>query len=186
MCVMFGHTRLYSLPRRFDQDAEFRGFAAGYVPTLVRAAYMLLHDIDLAEDMVQATMLRVFKHWGKAREAPEAYSRRVLNNLCRDHWRRQARQPEDHITESEVGSGTVPFTEDVERRDAINQALASLPNLQREVLVLRFFLDLSVEEVADLLAIPEGTAKSATHRGLGRMRGLLTPVSQEASDDERR
>jgi RNA polymerase sigma-70 factor (sigma-E family) len=156
-------------------DQQFRSFAISFSPTLLRAAYVVLGDFDLAEDAVQSTMLRTFRRWDHARDAPEAYSRRALISVCRDHWRRQRRRVKEiRMDASRAGARTVSFTEDVERRQALDQALSELPVLQREVLVVRFFFDLSVESTAELLDVPEGTVKSNTHRGLERLRYLLS------------
>jgi RNA polymerase sigma factor (sigma-70 family) len=160
--------------RKLRQDEEFRLFAVKFVPTLLRAAYMLVRDVDLAEDVVQATMLRVFRRWDQAQELPEAYSRQVLVNVCRDHWRRQSRRPREVSgNEADRLVSTVSFSDEVERRQAIDQALSQLTGLQREVVVARFYFDLSVEQTSTLLDVPAGTVKSATHRGLQQLRGLL-------------
>jgi RNA polymerase sigma-70 factor (sigma-E family) len=166
--------------RHLRQDDEFRRFAASFLPTLLRGAYLLLRDVDLAEDAVQGTMLRVFRHWDVARVAPEAYSRKTLINVCRDHWRRQGRRPQEAFAgDATPADGAVPFDELIEQRQALDQALGELPLQQREVLVLRFFFDFSVEQTAEALEIPEGTVKSSTHRGLEHLRGLLSPARPE-------
>lgn len=167
--------------RRLQHDEEFRRFAAEFLPTLLRGAYLLVRDIDLAEDAVQGTMLRVFRHWDDARTAPQAYSRKTLINLCRDQWRRQSRRPEEAsfgesaAAEDHAGS----FSDELAEREALEQALDALPKAQREILVLRFFFDLSVTQTAELLGVPEGTVKSATHRGLQQLRELLSPPHEE-------
>ncbi len=160
---------------------EFRRFVSEFSPTLLQGAYFMLHDVSLAEDAVQTTMLRVFRRWDHAHAAPHAYSRQTLVNVCRDQWRRQQRRLD------EVPVGVAPrsdecgsFAEAVERRQALDQALSTLPSLQHEVLVLRFFFDLSIAETAELLDVAEGTVKSATHRGLEHLRDLLSP-SQEVN-----
>jgi RNA polymerase sigma-70 factor (sigma-E family) len=175
-----------SAGRQLRHDDEFRQFAAAFLPTLLRAAYLLLRDIDLAEDVVQGTMLRVFRHWQEARIAPEAYSRKTLINVCRDHWRRQSRRPQEVQGSAETAADQAPsFSRDLEEREELAQALGELTRLQREVLVLRFFLDLSVAETAGVLDVPEGTVKSASHRGLQQLRGLLDPADEEVRHAER-
>jgi RNA polymerase sigma-70 factor (sigma-E family) len=168
--------------RALKQDEEFREFTRLHLPMLLRGAYLLLHDIDLAEDAVQGTMLRVFRNWRVAREAPAAYSRAALINVCRDHWRRQRRRPQEILGQDlgEVGEVS-SFSERLEDREALSQAMDGLPDLQREVLVLRFFFDCSVSQTAEMLDIPDGTVKSATHRGLQQLRDLLDPPEEEVS-----
>lgn len=168
---------------RLSHEEEFRTFAARSLPSLLRAAYALLRDVDLAEDAVQGTLLRVFRHWNDARIAPEAYSRQTLINVCRDHWRRQRRRPQEVLSGEAGATDTVrSFSDQLEQRDALDRALAELPQQQREVLVLRFVFDLSVAETAELLRLPEGTVKSSVHRGLHHMRDVLDPPGEsEAS-----
>lgn len=71
------------------------------------------------------------------------------------------------------------LAERVERRQALIAALGALTTQQREVLVLRFLLDLSVTETAQALGIAEGTVKSSTHRGLAELRGLFSTSTKE-------
>lgn len=173
-----------------DRDDEFRRFASRFLPTLLKGAYLLLHDVDLAEDAVQGTMLRVFLHWESARAAPEAYSRKTLVNVCRDYWRR--RDPslrelrlglkEAQAAESKIGDEVASFTDEVAEHDAIVRALQSLPERQRDVLTLRFFFDLSVEQVAELLEIPEGSVKSAASRGAKKLHKELRPPQTELDE----
>ncbi|MGC9220932.1 MAG: RNA polymerase sigma factor [Solirubrobacteraceae bacterium] len=162
--------------RSLADDDEFQNFAATFLPTLLKGAYLLLRDIDLAEDAVQGTLLRVFRHWPEARNAPEAYSRVALVSVCRDHWRRISRRPREvfaHDSEA-TGGPQNTFADAWVERNALDGALAELGSPQREVLILRFFLELSVSETAAALGIAEGTVKSSTHRGLHQLRGLLT------------
>lgn len=169
--------------RVLHHDDEFRGFARAHLPALLRGAYLLLRDVDLAEDVVQATMLRVFRHWREAREAPEAYSRRALINICRDHWRRQQRLPPEVQGEEldRAEDNSLAFSHRPAEREAMTAALERLEDLQREVLVLRFYFDFSVTQTAEMLDLPEGTVKSATHRGLSELRALL----EEPEDKQR-
>ena len=135
-----------------------------------------MHDVDLAEDAVQGTLLRVFKQWPEARKAPEAYTRVTLANLCRDHWRRLKSRPSEVLSEN-VATGTpdtsAAFSDAWADRKMLDQALEHLGSPQRDVLVLRFFLELTVAETAAALGIPEGTVKSTTSRGLSQLRDVL-------------
>lgn len=78
------------------------------------------------------------------------------------------------MTDKPVERRTASFTDRMEQREALDQALGTLTSPQREVLVLRFFFDLSVAQTAEVLAVAEGTVKSATHRGLVQLRELLS------------
>jgi RNA polymerase sigma-70 factor (sigma-E family) len=179
-----------SRPRRdfrsLAHDDEFQNFAAAHLPTLLKGAYLLLRDIDLAEDVVQETLLRVFRNWPQARKAPEAYSRVTLVNVCRDHWRRVAARPKEVLAdnlESIAREHAETFGDGWAERQALEDALARLGSPQREVMILRFFLELSVSETAAVLDIAEGTVKSSTHRALRQLRNLYA-IPQGVSDHD--
>jgi RNA polymerase sigma factor (sigma-70 family) len=124
---------------------------------------------------LQTALLRTARHWSRAREAPEAYARQVLVNLSRDRIRwlfrrpREAPMPPDPDSLRAVDAGY----ERVAERRVVVRALAELPTRQRQVIVLRFFEDLSVEQTAELLGFSTGTVKSYTSRALARLRELL-------------
>lgn len=163
-----------------QRDEEFRRFAASSLTALVRSAYLLVGDRDLAQDAVQGTMLRVHDHWADARRAPVAYSRQTLINICRDYWRRQHRRPREVLVSGDGSIGAPdPALVQIEDRETLVWALGELPQLRREVLVMRFFGDFSVGETAQVLQIPEGTVKSSTSRGLQELRLLLESAAEE-------
>jgi RNA polymerase sigma-70 factor (sigma-E family) len=154
---------------------EFEDFVRERSAVLLRTAYALVGDYGHAEDLLQTTLLRTARRWAAARDAPEAYARRVLVNLCRDRVRWLRRRP----PESALIEGTEPpdqpdqLAELVDQRQYIVQALMRLPAGQRHVMVLRFLEDLSVAETADLLGISTGTVKSYTSRALSGLRVAL-------------
>jgi RNA polymerase sigma-70 factor (sigma-E family) len=163
-----------------SDDEGFRRFVVGFSPTLLRAAFLLLRDRGAAEDALQSTLLRTYRRWRRARVAPEAYSQKVLVNVCRDYWRYQRRHPvTESLDEVELREPVTETWARVEERQALEQLLGELTPQQREVVVLRFYLDLSVAETAELLGIAEGTVKSAAHRGLAQLRGLLSTSTNE-------
>jgi len=145
-------------------------------PSLLRAALVLLNSREEAEDALQLTLLRTFRRWDRAKQAPEAYSRAVLVNVCRERWRHRSRHPESVGVLDDVGelASVVSFAEAVDRRHVLVRALRQLPDVQREVLVFRYLLDATVAETAASLAIAEGTVKSAASRGLEQLRMLLS------------
>ena len=178
--------------RANQEDADFRRFVDRFSPTLRRAAYLLLHDHYAAEDAMQASLLRTFVNWNRAQRAPEAYTQRVLVNVCRNHWRHErrhpvhARIPDDDVDETRIVGGNAAAEAGLtDQRLLLEDLLAELPAQQRAVLVLRFFFDRSVPDTAKLLRIPEGTVKSATHRGLAALRRGLPYGTQEVRSDHR-
>jgi RNA polymerase sigma-70 factor (sigma-E family) len=143
-------------------------FAARAVP-LRRLAYGLCGDWHLAEDLVQATFLQLYRHWKRLRqETLDAYTRRALVNAFLSN--RRARRHESvsaHPPERAARSGDPDALIDV------RQALAALPPRQRALVVLRHLEDISVAEASELLGIAEGTVKSQTARGLDKLRTAL-------------
>ena len=157
---------------RAGRDAEFTDFVQAASPSLLRAALVLLGSREDAEDALQVTMLRTYRRWERAKEAPEAYARAVLVNACRERWRHRSRHPEISQDLDELAN-VVSFAEAVDRRHALVRVLRQLPDIQREVLVCRYLLDATVAETAAALGIAEGTVKSAASRGLDQLRQLL-------------
>lgn len=152
---------------------EFEAFARRASPSLLRCAYVLCGDREHAEDLLQMTLWRTARRWRSARESPEAYAHRVLVNLSRDR-RREARHRPVEAPESDYQSvAASDQLEEFVAREAMTQAVRRLPARQREVVVLRFFLDLSITQTAAALGASEGTVKSHTARALARMREFL-------------
>jgi RNA polymerase sigma-70 factor (sigma-E family) len=165
---------------RQERD-DFIRFATESASQLLRAAELLVRERSVAEDVVQTTLLRVFQHWDRARENPQAYSRTVLVNICRDQWRRgthlPARGPTEAIeSEPERSPSLLEVFED---RTYLESLLCNLTERQRAILVLRYYLDLSVAETAEVLGLPEGTVKSYTSRALATVRRSLPEPRKE-------
>lgn len=179
-------TRRWRAAGSLGADQEFQRFVNACLPKLLRSAYALQGDLDVAEDLVQGTLLRVFRHWSAARDSPEGYAYATLVNICHDNWRRRQRHPEpvsiDHATPPD---GTVSPGEQWEQHEALEHALAQLPYQQHAVLLLRYFFDLGTADTARALGIPEGTVKSTTYRGLERLRELLATTAEEAEHADR-
>jgi len=162
-----------------DDDAIDERFAA-YVRTRgqhhLRVAVLLTGDWHTAEDLVQASLAKLYRAWPRLDTTtdPDAYLRRIMVNVHRSWWRTRWRR------ETPVGElPDPPATADVADRqavgDQVRRALATLPRQQRAVLVLRFFEDLPEADVARLLGCSAGTVKTHTHRGLRALRTVLGP-----------
>jgi RNA polymerase sigma-70 factor (sigma-E family) len=156
-------------------DPTFEAFVEDRSTALLRTAYLLTGDRGHAEDLLQTALLRTARQWSRARAAPEAYARTVLLNLSKDRIKwlfrrpREAPLPPDPDRLRSVDAGYDQVTD----RSVVVRALAQLPARQRQVVVLRFFEDLSVEQTAHLLGFSTGTVKSYTSRALSRLRELL-------------
>ena len=156
--------------------AEAPGSDAGDLEALYRAerrtvvglAVMLTGDAAVGEELAQEAFVRIAPHID-GMEQPGAYLRTIVVNLCRDHGRRTqvaGRQP----VPAAASSPPPDLPSDVSAEWA---ALCALPDRQRHVLVLRFWLDLAPAEIARMLAIPSSTVRSAIRRGLASLREVL-------------
>jgi RNA polymerase sigma-70 factor (sigma-E family) len=157
-------------------DQEFLEFVQGQAAALHRMAYLLCGDWHLADDLVQETLAKSFRHWPRIQRAgnPDAYVRRMLINESRRHWRRHrnAAGPVD-VTAHDLG---VPDdAAAVTNRLALFQALLNLPARQRATVVLRYLEGMSERETAAVLGCSEGTVKSQAARALGSLRTYLEP-----------
>lgn len=149
-------------------------------PRLVGSLSLYTGDRDLAEDLAQETLVRACQHWLTVRSeaSRSAWAHRVAFNLAKSQFRRRAvRRRYQHLEQLEL----VVHDPDTSTRIAVRSALAALPEPQRRALVLRYFADLSVLEVAALMGCPENTVKTHTRRALEALRtaGLVTdPVTR--------
>jgi RNA polymerase sigma-70 factor (sigma-E family) len=159
-----------------------RGGEGGYVeyvtarlPSLHRAAYLLCGgDAHRADDIVQVTITRLYRQWRRAGQADnlDAYVHRMLVHAFVDEKRRRWTRVRLVPAVLETGAGHPPVT-GIEDRDALVTALRRLPPRQRAVVVMRFLLDRSIEDVAETLRCSTGTVKSQTSRGLAALREML-------------
>ena len=149
----------------------FAAFVHARAPSLLRSAFLLTGDWASAQDLVQVSLVKSWQRWEHLarRDAPEVYVRRVMVNTFVT-WRRRrwkGELPTEVLPERLVED---PGFDDVERRDALLTALASLPRRQRAVVVLRYFDDLSERQTAEVLCCAVGTVKSSTAKALTHLR----------------
>ena len=164
------------------RDDEVRDFVAARGHALLRTAYLLTGDQQLAEDLVQGALEKVVAHWGSIQvaEAAESYVRRTMYRDQVSLWRRRRVAEVLSFTVPEPRRGSEP-RDQVEDRLVLRRALMDLGRRQRTVVVLRYFEDLTEQQVADLLGISVGTVKSQAHKALAHLReacGDLTPVRE--------
>jgi RNA polymerase sigma-70 factor (sigma-E family) len=160
-------------------EREFDCFAAEVSDPLLRTGHLMTGDARDAEDLVQETLLRVARRWNRVRfmDHPAGYARRVLVNLVLHDAGRRSRQraelwPADGAAEAADESAARALRE-VDDLAEFRWALAQLPARQRAVLVLRYWADLPVAEVADLLGCSEATVTSAACRAAARLAETL-------------
>lgn len=136
--------------------------------TLVRLAHMLVRDRESAEDIVQDAFVRLYRALPRLHDHDQVlpYLRTIVINGCRSALRgrqRAARRRVEHDPPGASAEAAVLLSED---RRAVFAALARLPRRSREVLVLRFYLDLSDTEIAAALGVSRGTVSSTASRAV--------------------
>jgi len=161
---------------RGDHEA-FGALVDGSVARLEAAARLILRDSDLARDAVQEALVSAWRNLPGLRDPDrfDAWLHRLTVTRCIDIGRRKRRR----VVEVEL----TPFDDTpmadasslVADRDLIERALHQLEPEQRAVVVLRYYLQLTLPETAEALGIPLGTAKSRLHRALVQMRVDFQP-----------
>jgi RNA polymerase sigma-70 factor (sigma-E family) len=168
----------------WSADEALELLYAAHWRRLVRLAVLLVHDLGTAEEIVQECFVSVHGRWGRLDDPDKAlaYLRRSVVNRSRSHLRHLAvvRRHLEREQPPEPATGADGTTYDQERRAAVLAALRSLPRRQREVLVLRYYLDLSEAEIADTLGISRGAVKSHASRGAAALRAQLGEVLEES------
>ncbi|PWK88772.1 RNA polymerase sigma-70 factor (sigma-E family) [Lentzea atacamensis] len=170
------------------RDNEFAEFFTSRFDAARRAAYALCGDWGDAEEIAQHAFVRIYVHWSRVRsETADAYLNTVVTRLFLD-TRRRVRGREHPVADPPEQAEHAGFAPD--ERQALLSALRQVPARQREVLVLRFLQDMSVERTADTLGCTAGTVKSQTARGLNTLRdayraelGEPAPAPQTSVDD---
>jgi RNA polymerase sigma-70 factor (sigma-E family) len=154
------------------QVRAFEAFVNESGDALLRSATLLTSDRHAAEDLYQETLHRLFMHWSRV-DNPGGFCRRVMHNLVIDLARARQRRPRE-LELYDNYDGTDPQSSDpasaAELRPAVLAALDTLTVHQRAVVVLRYFEDLSQEEVAELLGVSPGTVKSTASRAVAQLR----------------
>jgi len=160
--------------RRGDRRA-FEILVGDVVDRLYGAAVLILHDRTTAEDAVQEALIRMWRDMPKLRD-PERFDgwlHRLLVHACMHTARRERRPSIASIRGPVVTDDGLNLESSVADRDVVLRGLRRLAAHERSVLVLRYYLDLSVPQIADALHVPEGTAKSRLHHAQQAMRAAL-------------
>lgn len=150
------------------EEAAYAEYVRAHWRDLVRAAVFLGADVHEAEDLAQITLVRCYSGWDRVSGADnrDAYVYRMLLNALRDVRRsRWWRSRVDLDLQGVVDDRT----EAVAVADAVSRALSGLSKVNREVVVLRYFVQLTEAQTATALGIPAGTVKSRLSRALASL-----------------
>src|SRR3954466_6580816 len=147
---------------RRDADEALVALYTAHYRSLVRIAALLLHDTAAAEDVVQDAFVAMHGSWRRLRDPDRAlaYLRQSVVNRSRSALRHrsveQRHAPAPMPDHASAEHGALEMLE----RDSVIRALHQLPRRQREVLVLRYYVDLSEAQIADAIGISRGAVKS--------------------------
>jgi len=128
----------------------------------------------VAEDLAAEAFARAYSRWSKVQRHPnpDAWLLRVVGNLAIDHIRRESRRPEVH---GDAGRPD-PAADDAAFRIDLTDALQHLSGRQQEVVVMRYIIDLTEEDVASSLGMSTGSVKTHLHRATAKLRAALGPA----------
>ncbi len=154
-----------------NADAEFTDFVHGSWAQLVRLGCALTGDRGLGEDLAQSALAKAYASWPRVMRAgdPQAYVRKIVVNASRDRLRR--RRVDELLTDA-VPEPKRAVRDDgaAETRAALLRALLKLPAGQREIVVLRYWLDLTDTQTAAAVGCSIGNVKSQASRALAKLR----------------
>lgn len=150
-------------------------------PRLAKSMAYLTGDAGAGEDIAQEALTRAWARWGKVSrlDAPEAWTYRVAVNLARSRHRRKDAERRALIR---LGARDEAAEAPIAEALALREAVAILPERSRAALVLRYFADLPVADVAEILDCAPGTVKSLTSQAIERLRTTITFDDEVSSD----
>ena len=166
-----------------NRDEAFQEFFETEQRGLQRFATFMTSDPDAAYDLVQEAFVRTYRAWTKAHiDEPGVYARRVIVNDIRDRSRRRKVRL---LRPSPLTSRDHPSpAEGVIESMVVMDALKRLPAIRRAVVVLRFYEDMTEQQIADALDRPLGTVKSDLHRALTALRPIFEQAGARTAGGE--
>jgi RNA polymerase sigma-70 factor (sigma-E family) len=167
------------LVEQVSPDDAVTTLYATHYRSLVRLSSLLLGEPALAEEVVQDAFVAMHGKWRRLREPEKAaaYLRQAVVNRSRSALRRRSVENRHRFAVEAQGPSAEHSVLDILQRDAVMAALQSLSQRQREVLVLRYYGDLSEADIAAALGISQGAVKSHASRGIAALRSVLEPSS---------
>ena len=155
-------------------EEAFEWLTERHLDRAYRLAWAILGDDGEAQDATQDAFATAWRQRGKLRDPAkvEAWLSRILINGCRDRLRRRGRSRVQPLDLSRLPSVS-DSAHETSTRDELGRALAGLDADHRIVVVLRFWADLTVDDIADRVGIPTGTVKSRLHHSMRALRAAL-------------
>ncbi|MBA2559462.1 MAG: SigE family RNA polymerase sigma factor [Propionibacteriales bacterium] len=156
--------------RSHEDISAFSALVAARSPALLRTAYVIVGDRQLAQDLLQEALVKAYVAWPRLRETTkaEAYVRRTIVTTAIS-WRRRRsfhERPVDPLPDAK----SPDQTDRLAIQDDLWEHVRALPTRQRAALVLRYYEDLTEAETAELMGCSVGTVKSQVAAALGKLR----------------
>ena len=168
-----------------DDEAAFAEFVRRYQRKFYRLAYGYLHQHEEALDAVQEAFIKIYRArrtW-EPRANPYTWSYRIVANLCVDMIRKRRGKMATSLDDEETGLGRtladvgtvdpLKLQIDDEERGKVMAAVLKLPPRQREIIMLRHYEDMSLQEIAEAQGCALGTVKSSLHRAIASLKTIL-------------
>jgi RNA polymerase sigma-70 factor (sigma-E family) len=154
--------------------ADFAEFVAARSPALHRAAYLMVGERQLAQDLLQEALTKTYVAWPRLRDPSkaEAYTRKAITTTAISWYRRKSWQGE-RPAETLPEGAAAGHDDAVTQREWLWAALQELPPRQRAAIVLRFYEDLTEAQTAAAMDCAVGTVKSQVSAGLTKLRAQL-------------
>ena len=178
-----------------DRAKAFLRLADDHLDAAYRLARAILHDATDAQDATQDAFEQAWRNWSALRDPArfEPWFDRILVNTCRDRLRARRRTPLSLDAGAPTGDGesapayganlaSADQAEAIVRREALGTALRTLSPDHREIVVLRFYFDLTVDQIAARTGVGAGTVKSRLHYALRHLRSAVEPSLEGSSD----
>jgi RNA polymerase sigma-70 factor (sigma-E family) len=165
-----------------EVDDDFLDFVRARQEPLLRAAVLVCGNHHTAQDLLQEAFAKLASRWEQVRGgSPDAYVRKILYRDAVSHWRK-GRRESPYDVHSPVGEFVARASGRDEAADWVTgadlrAALAELAPRQRAVLVLRYYEDLSEQQIAEILGISRGTVKSQASKALANLRRQLPDLA---------
>ena len=140
-------------------DEEYDLLFTVEFPAVMRTVYLMIHDLDRAEDLTQDAFVQLLRHWKKVSryDRPGAWVRRVAIRLAVEALRRESMRA---VLERKLEPASAPVPVDVD----VLRAVGNLPGMQRAAVVLYYLEDRPLAEIGDVLGCSESTARVHLHR----------------------
>lgn len=157
-----------------NRESAYEKVLELYGDKLLKTSYLILKDLDMAEDIVQETFIKVFQNINSFKENSSLYTwiYKIALNLCRDKLRRETELP-IFYEYLESGENIEDIIIDNENKEVLSKHLSDLNAIYRDSLILFYFEDMSIKEISEVLEEKEGTVKSRLSGGRVILKELM-------------